>query len=134
MAAAGDLRFYFYDYTAETRLHSGNDAVAQRLSDFLLDRPEIDEVYFFGAPRMGYYSIASLDFLVPEVRGIDMNAPWGSADNPRVAANEAVFVFLPEHREDLVGVRVAYPDGTLHEERTSAGTLVYWLYELNGKE
>ncbi|HUF38839.1 MAG TPA: glycosyltransferase family 39 protein [Anaerolineales bacterium] len=126
---ADDLRFYFRDYGPRIDHYSGNDLVAQRLADYLQTRPDIAEVYFFGAPRMSYYSIRSIHFLVPEVAGVDINEPWGSAGNPPITSPNPVFVFLPENEADLHAVLAAYPGGILLDERTGDGLLVYWLYE-----
>jgi len=105
-----------------------NNAVAQRLADYLLEHPEIQKVYFIGLPRMGYYSIQSTHFLVPEVIGEDIIAPWSADENPIISASPPVFVLLPDKIDDLAAIRQDYPNGRLHEETTANGELVYWIY------
>ncbi len=127
--AFDDARFYFFEYTPPTTEWTDNNAVAQHLADYLRTRPDIEEVYFLGMPRMGYYSIQSTNFLVPDVNGVDVNEDWGSPNNPEVKSNEPVFVLLPHKEEDLKAIMADYPGGDLLEARTPEGELIYWMYE-----
>ncbi len=127
--AAGDAAFYFVKYTPATAREPDNNAVAQRLANTLMETPETFNVYFFGAPRMGFYSLSSLPYLAPHINGYDMNNPWGSPANPVVTGDHLIFVFLPDKEAELNGVRAIYPGGELLEERTPNGALVYWLYQ-----
>lgn len=127
--AFDDARFYFNEYTPENSDLTDNNAVAQRLANYLLAHPKIEEIYFLGMPRMGYYSIQSTNFLVPDVAGVDINENWGSSLNPEVTAEDPVFVLLPHKEEDLAAIMVDYPDGRLLEARTRGGELVFWVYD-----
>jgi hypothetical protein len=103
--------------------------VAQNLADYLQTKDTSWQVVFFGSPRMGYYSYSTLPYLDPQIRGVDMNAPWGSPDNPALTSDHIIFVFLPNHYDDLKAVQASYPNGRLHEEKYKDNTL-YWLYEV----
>ena len=127
--AFDDARFYFVDYTEKTNILTDNNAVAQHLADYLLARPEIEEIYFLGLPRMGYYSIQSTNFLVPDVTGVDINENWGSSLNPEISTDEPVFVLLPHKEEDLAAIMADFPNGSLLEARTRKGDLVFWVYD-----
>ncbi len=127
-----DARFYFTEFTPPTRLLADNNMVAQRLANILQARPKEMRVFFFGAPRMGFYSLASVPYLAPHIEGFDMNAGWGSPENPDVVGDALMFVFLPDKESDLAGVRAAYPGGELVEETTPDGDLIFWRYEVPG--
>lgn len=125
-----DLHFYFYKYSPQTQLGGQNTLVAQRLALYLQDQ-QPTQVAFFGGSRMGYYSISSTAYLAPHIEGLDFRQPWGSADNPEITAEQVMFVFLPEERQNLDLVRQDYPDGALSVEYDQQGLPLYWLYTVN---
>ncbi len=132
--AVDDLRFYFWDYSPRTAETLGNDLVANRLAHYLEDQPIGTQVYFFGAPRMGFSSHASVPYLVPQVNGFDMALPWNAASLPGNPAGGSamtprIFVFLPEYSATLSEVQASFPGGTVHEETTANGPILYMLYE-----
>jgi hypothetical protein len=129
LVGVDEVRFYFQVYTPGSDLGRENTLVANRLADFLKDKSSQWKVAFFGSPRMGYYSIAALPYLAPQITGYDMNQPWGSGQNPRLPGDHLFFVFLPGLESDLRAVQAIYPSGQLLEERTSDGRLLYWLYQ-----
>jgi hypothetical protein len=128
--ALDDLRFYYLEYTPKSDFGGDNGMVAQRLADHLRYEPASAHVAMFGAPRMGYYSIPSLQYLVPQIAGSDMNQPWGSPENPLLAGHPLIFVFLPEHEADLTAVRTEYPGGQLMEEFSRTGGTLFWIYRV----
>jgi 4-amino-4-deoxy-L-arabinose transferase-like glycosyltransferase len=133
--AADDVRFYFREYTPNSYLNGKYDfagygsATAQYLADYLQDKTSQWEVYFFGANRLGYYSISSLPYLAPHIHGVDMNFPWGSPQNPTVSGNRMIFVFIPGSEAELAAVRQDYPGGKYLEQKYRDGSLLYYLYE-----
>ncbi len=129
-----ELRFYFQVYTPQSDLGGENTLVAARLADYLRNKSSQWEVAFFGSPRMGYYSIASLPYLAPHIKGYDMNHPWGSLENPQLQSDYLIFVFLPGLEADLEAVQNSYPGGELLQETTADGRLLYWLYEYATEE
>ncbi len=130
--AADDVRFYFKVYTPRSNLGGTNTLVANRLASYLQEEHPGKgwEVLFFGAPRMGYYSISTLSYLVPGVRGTDMNHAWKSGKNPRSTGSHLIFVFLPGHEQDMKDVMRSYPGGRLREEREKGNRVLYWVYEV----
>ncbi len=128
--ALDDLRFYYVQYTNHSDFGGDNGMVAQRLADHLRYEPASAQVAMFGTPRMGYYSIPSLQYLVPDIAGSDMNAPWGSAENPPLVGHPLLFVFLPEHEADMEAVRAEFPGGQLIEEPSRTGGVLFWLYQV----
>ena len=82
---------------------------------------------------MGYYSIPSLQYLVPHIKGLDMNSPWGSSQNPQPTSDHLMFVFLPDHEHQIPVVQRDYPGGVLIQEFDRSGRALYWLYEVAPK-
>jgi len=128
-----DLRFFFFDYVPNSTFGGDNTLIAQDLADYLKGRGSEWKVLFFGAPQMGYQSIKSLEYLLPQIQGIDMLEPWGSPSNPQPASDRLIFIFLPEHAADLEAVRQAYPGGKIRvvQRRTPNVGLLYWTYEVS---
>ena len=124
-----DLYFYYFDHTPNSDLGGDNTLVAQRLADYLKDREPLD-VIFFGEPRMSYYSHSTLPYLVPHITGHSFHYPYGSAQNPIVESSHIIYVFLPNHVDDLTAVMEDYPDGTLTEVHEEGVEFLYWLYEV----
>jgi hypothetical protein len=86
-----------------------------------------------GSPMMGYYSIPSLEFLVPNIKGIDATLPWESFDKSAITGSNLVFVFLPGNESALDIVKKEYPGGQAYIEIASDGKPLYWYYEYFSK-
>jgi 4-amino-4-deoxy-L-arabinose transferase-like glycosyltransferase len=127
----GELQFYYCEYTPNSDFGGANGQVAQRLAYTLHDRSSHWEVLFWGFPRMGYYSIPSIQYLVPEIKGLDMNQPWGSPQNPKPTSDYLIFILLPDHESELDAIRDDYPGGKLIHEFDTNGQTLYWLYEIS---
>jgi len=135
LVAVSELNFYFNTYTQKsaTDLSHNNTMIAQHLANYLKDKPSDVQVVFLGLPRMGYYSIPSLQFLVPDVKGIDATLPWETFDKSAITGSNLVFVFLPEFESALNAVKADYPGGQVHKEMASDGEPLYWYYEYSAK-
>jgi 4-amino-4-deoxy-L-arabinose transferase-like glycosyltransferase len=134
LISADELRFYFLEYTPRSDFGGDNTLVAHKLGHYLADKPADWQVVFFGAPRMSYHSIMSTKYLAPKIAALDMEYPWGSAENPQPTSSRLVFVFLPEHEADLKAVMASSPGGSLKQEWTGDHRLLYWLYEYPAAE
>jgi hypothetical protein len=129
LIAADDTWFYFKEYTPTSYMGGPNTYVAQKLAEYLQTKEDMD-VAFFGEPRMGYYSISSLPYLAPHIRGFDHRYPWGSPDNPKLTNDHVLYVLLPNHHVSLIAIVDTYPQGILQEEYDPYGGLLYWYYEV----
>jgi hypothetical protein len=108
----GDASYYFGDVYRTYTLGGLNTEAATEIAGFLQEQPEdARDVYFFGAPRMGYYSLSTIPYLNPERRGFDVNRPLQRAPSWALDG-QTVFVFLPEREGELAWVRDRYPGGT----------------------
>lgn len=130
LISADELRFYYLEYTPRGNFGGENTLVAQRLADYLQSKSSKWKVLFFGYPRMGYASIASLPFLASHIQGYDMNNPWGSPLNPTPTSDHLLFVFLPGLENELSAVKQSYPHGNLHREQGADEKVLYWLYQV----
>lgn len=129
LVAAVDLDYYFNRVYDHYTLGGGNTLTATKVAYFLRDKEPADEqVFFFGFPRMGYFSHATISFLAPEKRGQDVIDPLtGPPDfDP---GQPALFIFLPERLNDLTFVRQAYPGGSYQEFFADDGSLLFAVYE-----
>lgn len=126
-----ELNFYFFKYTPNSDLGGFNTRVAQSLADYLENKNENLSVLLFGSPNLWYRSISSLPYLLPDVEGLDMVAQWGSPENPLPQSDHIIFVFLPNHEQDLRQVRASLPGGKLIEELGPKYELLFWLYEVS---
>jgi hypothetical protein len=129
LLAASDANFYFNDFSKRGDYAGANTAIAQHLATLLAARPEGTQVAFFGVPRMGYRSIPTLPYLAPHVIGIDMVQPLGSEENPHIEPGHVIFVFLPDHLEDLRALQVQYPTQPVVEVTGGDGDILYWYVE-----
>jgi len=122
---------YYFVHIPLTRYYivESNDTVAHHLGEFLRTQPEDTQVVFFGIPRMGYYSVATPQFLAPKIVGLDMLAPWESGSNPRPNSNHLIFVFLPDNTNEIPLVQGDYPGGKLFKETTYWEKTLYY-YQL----
>ena len=127
--AVDDLRFYFLEYTPNSQFGGDNGWVAQKLGSYLRGFPDTTYVAFFGAPRMGFGSIPSLQYLAPQVDGTDMNYAWGSPDNPPVSGRPLLYAFLPEREVELRAAMAALPDGELVQMTSPTGGPLVWVYQ-----
>ncbi len=132
LIALNELYFYFLVYTPKTVMdwsHSSG-VIAQRLADELKGKPSDLKVVFFGQPLMGYYSIPSLQYLVPNIQGIDATVPWNPQSISGIQGkNRLMFVFLPGNEGAIQPVEANYPAGQLNQEIANDGKTLYWYYE-----
>jgi 4-amino-4-deoxy-L-arabinose transferase-like glycosyltransferase len=131
--ALDELNFYFRVYTPLTRVsmaHS-NDVFAQRLADFLQGKPADTQVIFFASPNMGYYSVSSIQYLNPGIKGADVDPPWSLNDNSEITSKHVVFVFPPEEVDQIQQVQEDFPGGTLTSVPAVDGKLLFNVYEVS---
>jgi hypothetical protein len=111
-----DTWFYFYKYSPNRNFGGINTLIAQRLANTLQNYDSSWDVVFSGWPQMGYYSISSIRFLDPQIKGFEMVKPWGDPENPLPEQKNVLFVFLPVRDEDLKACMKQYPGGELKVE------------------
>ncbi len=127
-----DVRFYFFDVYDRYVLGGWNTETATEIAHYLRDQAVPDqEIYFFGAPRMGYYSLSTIPYLAPQMRGIDVVQPL-TGDPPWVLNGPTQFIFLPERQGELNFVQPAYPNGRAYSHNLPDGRHVFTVYVIDG--
>lgn len=122
-----DLRYYFVDVYDSYVLGGPNTEVATEIAHYLDEQNPPPDVYFFGFPRMGYYSLSTIPYLVPEVEAVDVLEPLTSP--PDWALDKAtIFLFLPEREDELAHVQASFPRGTYQMITREDGALLFVAY------
>lgn len=123
-----DLNYYFNKVYDTYVLGGGNTTAATAIATTLRDEePAAQDVYFFGFPRMGYFSLSTIPFLAPEMRGQDVTEPLTGPPTWSLAG-PTLFVFLPERLGELALVQQSYPNGRYEEFFDRNGQLLFALY------
>ena len=130
--AVSELNFYFLVYIPHSTMSDahGNGVIAQNLAEYLKTQPKDLQVVFFGAPNMGFYSVPSIQYLVPEISGVDINQPWSAADKTGITSHHLLFVFLPNNYDQMQPALADYPGGKLTSIRAADGDFLYKLYDV----
>jgi hypothetical protein len=124
-----DIHFYFGEVYDHYVLGGVNTVVATKVAHYLEEQgPQGRTVYFFGFPRMGYTSLSTIPYLVPEADGQDVLEPLREPPTwPITGPTE--FIALPERAGELELVRQAYPGGAYREFKDEAGLPLFMVYE-----
>jgi hypothetical protein len=112
---------YEYGYT--------NTTVATELAYYLRSRQDRPTVFFFGAPRMRYDGFATLPFIAPNAKGVDVEKGSSALPGALVASPPRLFVFLPERQEQMAEVVAALPGGDTYQFRKANGEMLFLLYD-----
>jgi hypothetical protein len=126
-----DLYFYYLEYRGIDLIENvaSHGMIAQQLANHLEDQPEGTQVAFFGVPELGYYSIPSIQYLAPQVKGIDVPENWKSFDQATLSRKHIIFVFLPARTHEIETIKAEYPNGFLAEEKAWNRQTLFWIYD-----
>ena len=114
LTGVNDLHYYFAEVYDEYVLGGYNTQTATAVARYLQQQEDpTQDVYFFGLPRMGYYSLSTIRYLAPGMRGRDVEEPLTMPPAWQVE-RPAIFIFLPERTNELPYVQAAFPDGVEH--------------------
>ena len=83
---ATDLNYYFSEVYESYVLGGHNTKVATAVANYLDEKEPPPDVYFFGFPRMGYYSLSTISYLAPDVNAEDVLEPLVARPAWRLAA------------------------------------------------
>lgn len=130
LVAAIDVDYYFNRVYDNYILGDINTLAATQLGYYLRDKEPADQaVYFFGFPRMGYFSLSTVPFLAPEKRAQDVIEPL-TGPPEMTLDGPTLFIFLPERLHEMEWVRQRYPDGVTHVFHAATGELLFVIYEV----
>lgn len=133
LIVAGDLKYYFTDAYDEYVLGGHNTQTATVVARYLQKEPApAPQVYFFGLPRMGYFSLSTIPYLAPRAEGHDVARPL-TAPPSWILDRPTLFVFLPERFEEMKYVEDAYPGGrpvAVTSPRSDDGDPLFYVYRV----
>lgn len=126
-----DVRYYFFEVYDHYVLGGWNTQTATEIAHYLRDQPIPDQdVYFFGLPRMGYYSLSTIPFLAPQMNPTEVIDPLAGV--PTWTLNGPTrFIFLPEREGELFFVQQAFPNGLIRRHLLPDGRHVFTVYEVD---
>ncbi|HEX9796230.1 MAG TPA: glycosyltransferase family 39 protein [Anaerolineales bacterium] len=125
-----DLYFYFGLYSSQTKYFGDNNTeTANAVAQYLHDWPAGSDAYFIGG-RMGYYSHATIAYLLPQIQGHEVLEPVSEATIEEVQG-PTVFLALPERRQELAVIQAKYPGGVSLARRGASDEILFYSYELN---
>jgi hypothetical protein len=128
--ALADVHYYFTQAYANGYVLGGeNTMVATQVAYYLDEQEGKQDVYFYGFPRMGYRSHATIPYLVPRMVGHDVE-PVGGVPTPAILNGTTQFIFLPERLQELQYVLSLYPDGEYREFYKEDNELLFAVYEV----
>jgi hypothetical protein len=122
-----DLRYYFFEVYDEYILGGYNTLVATEIAHHLSEQEPAPAVYFFGFPRMGYFSLSTIPYIAAQVEAQDVMTPL-TAPPAWQLLQPTLFIFLPERLEERQFVEQQYPGGTYTEFRDEDDMLLYAIY------
>ena len=129
--AVTDVRYYFFEAYRGYVLGGVNTETATEVAYYLrAQQPASQKVYFFGWPRMGYYSHATIPYLAPAMRGEDVATPLTQPPDWSLAG-PTQFIFLPERLGELAQVQAVFPDGSYWAGYSRRGDLLFGAYAVN---
>jgi hypothetical protein len=132
--ALADINYYFFHAFDSYVLGGGNTVVATEVAHYLRDHETPQQrVYFFGFPRMGYYSLKTIPYLAPGMTGIDVLEKL-TAEPEWSLTGATIFIFLPERLGELEFVRATYPGGRYREFYSGQGEMLFAAYETDGRQ
>ena len=128
--SASDLRYYFFDVYDNYVLGGYNTEVATKIAYYLDEQNPPPYVYFFGFPRMGYFSLSTIPYIASDVLAEDVLSPLTGPPNWQLYQHTE-FVFLPERVGERQFVEQQYPGGTYSEFREEGGALLFSVYAVD---
>jgi len=131
VAMISDLYFYFVEYRGMDQVSNidTNGTIAQQLANRLKSEPDGTQIVFLGTGNLGYYSIPSIQYLAPQVKGIDVTTSWQSFDKTVLNGEHIIFVFLPQRRREISRIMAEYPNGSLESEKAWNNQVLFWIYD-----
>ncbi|MCA9917764.1 MAG: glycosyltransferase family 39 protein [Anaerolineales bacterium] len=124
-----DIKFYFGDLYQSFTLGGNNTMVATQIAYDLQDEPVTPDVYFLGFPRMGYFSLATIPYLAPDVAAVDVVEPLTTQPD-WIIKQPTMVIVLPERLAELEFVRGKWENGRYEEIRDEQNNLLYAVYRL----
>ncbi len=131
-----DIDYYFTEVYDDGEQGEGyvlgglNTYAATEIAHYLQEKePTQQKVLFFGFPRMGYFSLSTIPYLVPEMMGEDITEPLTAPPDWQLIM-PTIFIFLPERVNELQYVQQRFPVGDYREFVDKNGSPLFTVYEV----
>ncbi|MBM3121154.1 MAG: glycosyltransferase family 39 protein [Chloroflexi bacterium] len=121
---AQNLDLLFVRYFPREEYGSLNGAVTQEMIAILPAFPDETKVYFFGGERMGFASIPSLAYLLPDAAATDAD----SAQDVPADATGLLAIVLPEQAPVLTKLERRFPEGAGMRRYNRFGRVLFDLW------
>jgi len=121
---AQNLELLFLRYFPREEYGSLNGAVTQEMIAILPAFPADTPVYFFGGERMGFASIPSLAYLLPQAAATDAD----SAQDVPAHATDLLAIILPEQAPVLAELEQRFPEGAGLRRYNRFGRVLFDLW------
>jgi hypothetical protein len=128
--ASTDIRYYFFEVFDSYVLGGYNTLVANDIAHHLADQEPAPQVYFFGFPRMGYFSLSTIPYIAADVQAEDVLSPLTALPDWQLTG-PTEFVFLPERIDERQLIQRQYPGGVYSEFRDENDALLYAVYAVS---
>jgi 4-amino-4-deoxy-L-arabinose transferase-like glycosyltransferase len=131
--AADNLNFIFADYFPNTVFRGKYDfeglggIVANQIVELLQERRAHYAVVYL--PGIVVESRPE-QFLIPDYEEVKFTQPFGSPENPKLAASHLLFILPPGKEDELHQVMAVYPGGMVGQTFTWDGLLVFYYYDV----
>jgi hypothetical protein len=123
VAAGQNLSQLFGRYFVQGGYGGRNGETAQAMIDLLSQEWPAPAVYFVGGERMGFASIPSVTYLLPDIAGVDLESPYTlPGEEPCV-----MVIILPEEQSALAAIEAETPGGTTTRHNDRAGGLAFFV-------
>ena len=121
---AQNLEALFLRYFPREEYGTLNGAVTQEMIAILPAFPADTPLYFFGGERMGFTSIPSLAYLLPQAKATDAV----SAADIAAGAADLVAIVLPEQASILAELERRFPEGEGMRRYNRSGRVLFDLW------
>lgn len=124
--SVNDALYYFSGYRAANRFGDRNTEMAYRVASYLNELEGVEYVYLYGPPSV-YTSFPTFPFMLERVEpGVNFVDVLEGEQIVNAAADEVVFIYLPERFNEHSDVVGRFPGGDLQTfEGTFAAPLFY---------
>lgn len=121
---------YIYFIKSEKELFGDpNKYAATKISKYLNTLSQDTDVIFLTAPNL-YSEFATIRFLVPDIKRININSPW-IFQPQKIDYKKTVFVIYPNYVQKLNEIRYLNPSGELIIEHNNRGDIQFYLLKIN---
>ncbi len=124
--AVTNINFYFRLYAPLREYGNPTAYEATEICRYIQTHPmEGGSLYFLGAPYLYWNGLGTFRYLLPDVKGEDIEPD----KVPEAVSPPARFIFVPQRADELEAVKERYPGGRTIYLRKASGELISVIYD-----